>query len=106
MRNLKFEFKIVSKLVECNFSPSKLLEYLILINTKMLSRILEFLTNATLCHTATTKIKVILSIEVCHLSERKITLILSTGGPLIVPFWGPRKTVLMEISTIRGVFMV
>ena len=29
----------------------------------------------------------------------------NTGSPLIVRFLGPRKTVLMEILTIRGVFM-
>ena len=29
-----------------------------------------------------------------------------TGSPLIVRFLGPQKTVLMEIRTIRGVFMV
>jgi hypothetical protein len=48
MRYLKFESKIVFKLEECNFSPSKLLEYLVLMKPKMLSKILEFLTNATL----------------------------------------------------------
>ena len=30
----------------------------------------------------------------------------STGSPLIVRFLGPRKNVLMEIRTIRGVFMI
>ena len=64
MCNLKFESKIVFKLVECNFSPSKLLEYLVLMNPKKLSKILDFLTNATLCHTATPRMKVILSIHI------------------------------------------
>ena len=32
--------------------------------------------------------------------------IYNTGGPLIDGFWDPEKTVLMEICTIRGDFMV
>ena len=31
---------------------------------------------------------------------------ISTGGPLIVLFLGHKKIVLMEIRTIRGVFMI